>query len=793
MDAVKITGYSVAAVYNRTERIHGGSIILIRDEIKFKNCSQLSRFNVEMHFESASTTAIINEKKICIIVIYRPPNGNVNLFFTNLAYLLNIAVTASDYLVLCGDLNINLLSNSIESKILIDLFDSYNLTNKNSTPTRIAMNRNNIVSQSAIDYMVTTIPMEYYEYETIDLNLSDHLANLIVVTGSILSSADNVGVEEARTTRRRHMTTSNLDNFKSALHQVDWSTLDCANVDSAFHTFLETFLWLFHQTCPITTTTGSRKRNSTSTPWFTSELVRMRNELKSRFSLLKVTTYTQINVALYNLAKREYRRKIKQTKQNYYNNIISNAQNKPKTLWKIVNRETGRQKKRHNIALSEDNTLITNPQQIGHMFGNYFASAASDLTKHRFGDKPTSTVTCSKISNCRSLYVYPVTQDEVTRASESLAKSSSSGEDEITVKVLDHVLTSILPIITMLYNESLAHGIFPSALKTARVIAVFKSGDPTKIENYRPISLLSVFSKLLEKIVYNRITSFVNKFSILPASQHGFRPGKSTESATFDLLTFIYEELDKKKYISVLFFDISRAFDTINCENICYKLQKLGIRGPMLMWIKSFLSNRQLYVDIEGVKSDKFDVTLGVAQGSVLGPLLYLLYVADLPNHVTSAKVISYADDTTIAISAKTLECLTSTIKHVDEEFHSWCSANKLVLNANKTVCVNFGRAKQELETSSVSLNTKFLGILIDDDLSWDQHIKNVCKKLNRAYYVLRNLKSCLDINSLVTVYYALAYPHLAYNVVAWGAAVDKNRVFILLFLFLIVIAAFII
>lgn len=289
----------------------------------------------------------------------------------------------------------------------------------------------------------------------------------------------------------------------------------------------------------------------------------------------------------------------------------------------------------------------------------------------------------------------------------------------------------------------------------------------------------------MEKIISDRIIDYIVKFNILHSNQHGFIPGRSVETATFDFLKYVYDSVDSGKYVVCLFFDLSVAFDTVNRSFLLSKLYQLGIRGTILEWISSYMTGRTMSVKYNNCTSAVKSVDLGVPQGSVLGPLLFILYTNDLFKHVIADNITMYADDTTIVVRATDLGELELKIERVRCMMNAWCKKNDLILNGEKTVYMNIFNRKPIPDNFTLrqSINfsekTKFLGIHIDQHLSFEHHIQHVCSKLNSAFYAILKLKHTLDEGGLLSVYYALAYSFMADNVMTWGSSSWRGRVFI--------------
>lgn len=428
------------------------------------------------------------------------------------------------------------------------------------------------------------------------------------------------------------------------------------------------------------------------------------------------------------------------------------------------------------IKIAHNNEIITDNAQIANLFGSYFSTIVKEQLRVHFGSKLSMNCTTGKMVN-ETFFFFPTSSDEVEKVISALPNKKSTGIDEVPIYLIKKCKSEISPLISKMLNISFEETEFPPFLKQSLVIPIYKKDDPLAIENYRPISLLSTISKIIEKIVINRIDNFLNKFKILRREQHGFRAEHSTETAVTEFVQHVYDLLDRKEYVLGFFFDLSRAFDCLNFELILTKMQTLGLRGKIMEWIESYLRGRTMKIKIKDVFSSVYEIDSGVIQGSTAGPKLFLLYVNDLPEHISFGRVFLYADDTSIVISAPTMEELSQKANTVISDVSEWCIRNNLILNQTKTVCLNFRKSFiPKNENFTVKINSehvlipeetvKFLGVRLHSELNWMDHVEEICKKLNSGYYALLNLKQTLNKQGLMSAYYALIYSRISYNII---------------------------
>ena len=328
-------------------------------------------------------------------------------------------------------------------------------------------------------------------------------------------------------------------------------------------------------------------------------------------------------------------------------------------------------------------------------------------------------------------------------------------------------------------------GVFPDALKLTKVIPIHKANSKMIVSNYRPISLIPLFSKIFEKLMHKRIMDFLVKQNILSKKQYGFQKNKSTEHAILDLQSKIIDAFEKKERSCCIFLDFAKAFDTVNHSILIKKLNYYGIRGETLNWLQSYLSNRKQCVQIGNFKSDFKNIDCGVPQGSVLGPLLFLVYINDIAESSQLLDFHLFADDTSIFYKHKDMEQIEDILNTELGKVSNWLIANKLSLNVSKSNVLVF-RSKNansdkilNLKINNQSLDektyTKYLGIYIDHKLTWHQQTQHINSKLIKGNAILAKLGHYVPEKVMKNLYNALIQPHLNYGALIWGNAAETH------------------
>ena len=399
-------------------------------------------------------------------------------------------------------------------------------------------------------------------------------------------------------------------------------------------------------------------------------------------------------------------------------------------MWRGIKKIISSNNSSHTFptAITVNNETITNPSDIANAFNNYFAKVAINIQSSiRFSKKKYYDYLPPL--NIESFFLTPTDSTEVSNIIFSLNQNKSDGPNSIPIKILKLLNKDISDQLAILFNQSFSSGIFPSILKTSKIIPIYKKkGSKLECSNYRPISLLSNIDKILERLMYNRLYNFLEKKEIIFSLQFGFRQKYSTAHTLIHLTDKISREIDKGNYACGIFVDFQKAFDTVDHHILLKKLEYYGVRGISNKWFALYLSNRKQFVSINGYKSNLADVKCGVPQDSILGPLLFLIYINDLHAAIMHSEVHHFADDTNLLNFNSCVKSIKKQVNYDLKNLSNWLKANKISLNVGKTELVLFSSSKKQLDCDlKIKLNgkrlyetdsVKYLGIQTDKRLT---------------------------------------------------------------------------
>lgn len=651
--------------------------------------------------------------------------------------------------------------------------------------------RHSNTSSTLIDNIfVNNINVEYFSGIIIS-DLSDHLPVFYISSEKLAEK----NVKRSVTKFFRDINPVTINNFACKLNQTHWEDVihSTDNADSAYNEFSDYFQALYNDSFPLVSK-KFRMIHNTSKPWLSHAVL---NSIRRKDALYRnyLQKKTDSSNAKYKTFKNKLTKVIRAAKKMYYENLFLEVKGDLRKTWSIIKSviNNGSANSSSPKELLIDGHLTTETSIIVDKFNKYFVGIGRNLAAKipKCKGNFETFITESLPTNSSSMLIVPTDSDEVVNIIKELKINKSVGYDNISSRVIKSVSHLIASPLSCLCNLSFQTGTFPSRLKIAKVTPLHKSDDKRCINNYRPISVLPVFSKIIEKLMHIRLAKFLNKNNSLSPSQFGFRSKHSTAMAIINMIDRVSDELDKKNECVGIFIDLSKAFDTLDHNILLRKLALYGVRGIAIEWFSSYLSNRHQFVEIDNVKSVLLPVDCGVPQGSILGPLLFVLYVNDLVNVSKLANTIMFADDTNLFFSGSNLSDVVHTINIELDKFCLWFKLNKLSLNVKKTNFILFGhKHKNDHEPPDIYIDnskiermkkTKFLGVIINDTLTWGDHIAVIKHKIKTSLGIIARMRYLLPSNVLLSLYHTLVAPYYNYCNMVW--AVENNVALSQLFL----------
>ena len=430
--------------------------------------------------------------------------------------------------------------------------------------------------------------------------------------------------------------------------------------------------------------------------------------------------------------------------------------------------------------------VVEDRQELCDKFGDYFTNIGTKIqAETRNSQALVGSNSCADgRGEGTEMEFRPCDSYELTKIVSSIG-SNSAGLDGVNLKTIRSILVYILPVLVHLINLSMEKGVFPKLLKTAKILPLYKGGTQMDISNWRPISILPVFSKVYEKVIHGRLYDHLTSLHALYDGQFGFRKGHSTSHAVQHLLENINLALEKGEYCISIFIDFKKAFDTVDFSILLDRLRDLGVKGRCLDWFSSYLNGRSVRVNLGEKFSKFFPVSCGVPQGSVLGPLLYLVYVDSMRFYIPGASMTSFADDTALVVAAKTLEELVQKANRALQGLSDFVGISLLSINAAKSNYILFSRTGVSPNLpSEIAINgdvlkrveeVRYLGFILDQNLSWRRHGDVVACKVARGLGILRRFQHFLPSHILVLLYHSLIAPYINYGCMIWASNFTCN------------------
>ena len=761
-----IRGYN--SVHNfRTGRRGGGVSIFVKEYLNFDNIDALNISNNDFESAGLRLSFVNSDKPITIMGIYRPPGGNANDFIESLRVISSDNSFTSNDTIIAGDLNLCLL-NEGHSGVTASFM---NMMRENffrpiiTRPTRITRDTATLIDHIWVNMTNPILSGVFYG------DITDHLPVFCRINVPAVLEKQLVKVTF------RNMNQQNRLDFRNKLQNVDWDNLFEGSADSTEQVIkYDNIIQHYNNQCfPLMTKTVTSKR--ISKPWITTAL---HKSINTKHKLFKLVSNNNYDLQDYRRYCNTLNNLLRVARQNYYKHKFDTTKQDLKKTWSVINSVIRPGRKCANITkLYHNNQTIIDPGKIAETLNTHFSQIGMQLRNAL--PRRNSNNSFRKYlppPSRNSFFLRPSTPEEVNQIIKGL-KATTGNKNCLAPLIIKENSQSFSQPVSIIFNTTIAQGEYPDPLKIACITALFKAGDKLSPNNYRPISSLPFLNKIIEKLLHKRLNSFFELNNIISENQYGFRKGISTSDAVNELLNKIYNSLNHRKYLGAVFLDLSKAFDTVPHDILLHKLEHYGVRGIALTLMKSYLSNRKQFVSINGIQSSMQGVSIGVPQGSVLGPLLFLIYINDLPRATKKLHSILFADDTTMYLSHDNVMSLANSMSEDLIHVSAWLIANCLTLNINKTYYIVFSHRQipNDLRVTigphllDRKTHGKFLGVFLDEKLTFKEHIDSVTSKTSKICGLLFRLRQSFPLDVLRNLYQTLIYPYLNYCILAWGCA----------------------
>ena len=782
---LNVNNFTLASHFSRTKHLHGGSVIYVNKSIGFKNRNDILQLGEEIHFEICAIEVLnINTVYCCV---YRSPTGNVDIFFDKLDQLLHIIHSKGQKAIILGDANINVDMTTNNSMELNNILTSHNYINIVDFPTRVQKD-----SSTIIDHCYTN--MQNTVLINVNQNsISDHFGLEV----SQVSKVINTPISHI--TKRKFLNDVKSNKLCQEVKEEKWNDVyESIDTNTKYYVFNQILLECLEKVIPVT----KCKLKTDDKPNYNDNVT---YNIQQEIRLYEELLCNKPKDLLYTAKLKEAKQKLKQyieDKIRHENSlIIKQSSNVTKSLWQIVYKNITKDCNNQSITglyektVKDKNFIMVDPKQMSEKFNTHFIQDPIRMIESIDKNTQMDFSSFPSYHNPTSMFLAPTCKKEVLSVIKHLKNSKAYDVEEISTHIVKTIAEYIAEPIAHIYNIAVEEGVFPDQLKIAKVIPVLKKGDPFDVGNYRPISILPIISKCFEQLTLIRLNCFLEKNEIINSSQHGFRKRFSTITAAYDFIEKIYTEFDNKSPALGIYIDLTNAFGLVNHQILHSKLYNIGIRGKALDFFKSYLSNRKQHVQVNSktgtATSGVVNVESGVPQGSILGPVLYLIYVNDFTLCINKCHVTKFADDTSFLLQKLKHFDFSTSAMEILNDVKIWFASHKLLMNEAKTNIVHFSNnLNDKYTTIEVDMDkytlkstdhTKFLGFYLDKELNWSIHINKLCSKLSSSLFALRTVKNKLEASSLIQVYYAIFESHIRYGIIFWGNSSKNNATKVLL------------
>ena len=740
----------------------GGIKLYIRNGLQSRLLTNFTLLNDLL--EMLTVELLFGCKKIVLTTVYHPPTSShvhnnvfIDLFSLHLTHLIHLNLP----LIVSGDFNLNLLNpnNYVYVDTFINNLFEHGMVPLITIPTKVNI-ENRITKFSILDQIWVSQDLQSQQGFAIPIGLTDHFP--VGASLKLPFCPDPIELSY----RCRPLLERGKVTFITLISNMSPNVID-RNFISTYDNYVVRLFECYNIAFPVVVRAIKSKHPA---PWLSQKLKQC---IKKKAKLYKLYLRNIVAKADYTTYKNRLIAVIRRAKRLHFSKLFFEAGNNSCKVWSCLNGIMERKTSHPLREISVGGMTLTG-QDLANYANRYFVTAASSITSNL---APPSTYPFMTAPVAVSCFFYPTDYIEVMLVVKRL-KCKGNRLLDIHPLVLKENSNILSRHLTVLYNLSLTEAKFPNDSKVARVTPVHKAGPSDSMDNFRPISVLPILSKIFEKLTLIRMNNFIFQHSILSPCQFGFRSERGTTHAIIKLLSHILPAYHNRVYSVCFFLDLRKAFDTIDHKILLQKLEHYGFRGQCLEYLKSYYHNRKQYVYLNGHRSDVLTVMSGVPQGSILGPLCFNLFINDMPLAV-EADVVLFADDAAFIITSPSLEELYHKVNKLFADLTRYLNANRLVPNSSKSKLMMFSsRPTHDLPVLTFAGEAiewvedfKYLGLTITNKLSFAKHIDNIAMNISRITGTFVSLRNVIPVDIMMKLYYALAFPHLNNHVVIWGSS----------------------
>lgn len=756
IELYKINNYRV---YYNNSRINkaDGVAIYIREDIN--ETTEILTINKLKILKTKIT--LVNKSELVISALYRSHDLHKTEFLLSIKELIKLNKKYKNNMII-GDLNIDILSDeTIDQEFLLTVLENgyYPGINTVTRPSDINNNKG-----SCIDNFFTKLNKITYKTIVLETPFNDHYPIFLKIKDIKKESIN-----------KQNMNKTDFKKLKYVAGTLNWEEINQeTDPNTAINKLIDKIKYCINKS------KVTMKKKKPRSNWITKGIMISCQTKEKLYKIWRNDVNNETKKSNYKNYVKTLNKIINKAKTDHDKKLIEKNLGNQRNLWKIINNKIGKNGKSNSDIsyLKVNDKKIHDPDEIADKLNNHF-STIGDKLRQKIVTPLNEELKMPEI-NTNTFFIRPITEQEVKQTILNL-KNKNGGIDGINSQILKEIIDIISCPLTYIYNLCIEKEIWPEALKNAEIIPIHKAEEKHLQDNYRPISLISNLAKIFEKLIHKRMMDFFDKNKLLSKRQYGFRKNLSTSDALNHITNLIYNKLDKSDPIAITFLDLAKAFDTVDHKILLDKLYNYGIRGKAYNLITSYLSNRLHRVKVNGKTSKFKTVNTGVPQGTILGPLLFLIYINDMLSELQDGDIISYADDTAIIATGKNWSEVETKMNRYLQIIAIWLALNKLSLNTRKTVYMEFGNycnstpknMNINIQNKTIARvdNTKYLGIQFDSNMKWDIHTMNIYKKKKYLTLVFYELAKIMNTETLYMLYYAFFHSVISYGIIAWGGA----------------------